>query len=206
MGWGAHSIERVKATQSEKFNAPLFRSLIETLATRERWVVLDLGAARTQTIELFGRYGCRLDIANVADKLTTLNAIADPEHLQEAAEALLPAGSAEATDVVLCWDLLNYLERPALRAVMSCITARARPGTLVHALIVYSQSHMPVEPGNYIPDENNNLLDIATHSDERPAPRYSPEELSHSLPEFWIDRAMLLSNGMQEFLFRCTNE
>lgn len=206
MGWGAHSVERSEVTHSERFNAPLFRSLVLELETRERSIVLDLGAARTQTIELFGRYGCRLDIANVADRLTTLNAISDPERLRDAAEALLPARSAEATDVVLCWDLLNYLERPALHAVMSSITERARRGTLVHALIIYSQPHMPVEPGSYIPDETNSLLDIAVHSGDRPAPRYSPEDLSQSLPEFWIDRAMLLGNGMQEFLFRCTKK
>jgi len=34
------------------------------------------------------------------------------------------------------------------------------------------------------------------------APRYSPEDLGKSMGGFLIDRARLLSNGMQEFLFR----
>ena len=35
-----------------------------------------------------------------------------------------------------------------------------------------------------------------------PAPRYSPEDLGIAMGSFEIDRARLLSNGMQEFLFR----
>lgn len=201
MSWRAHATAGSQATQTDKFNAPLFRSLVEKLATRERWVVLDLGAARTQTVELLGKYGCRLDIANVSDGLDALNAIEEPERLMEAAEALLPVRNAEATDVVLCWDLLNYLKRPALRALMSCIARRTQRDSLIHALIAYTHAHMPVNPGSYIPDDDNNLLDIADHSDECPAPRYSPEDLTQCLPDFRINRAMLLSNGMQEFLF-----
>ena len=34
------------------------------------------------------------------------------------------------------------------------------------------------------------------------APRYSPEELGDHMAGFAIDRARLLNNGMQEFLFR----
>lgn len=204
MGWRAHSTARPHAAQLEKFNAPLFRSLVEKLDTRDRWVVLDLGAAKTQTVKLLSQHGCRLDVANVADGLAALNAITEPQQLIDAAEALLPARNAEPTDVVLCWDLLNYLERPALRALMSCIARRAQRDALIHALIAYTHPDMPVQPGSYVPDENNNLLDIAAHAGQRPAPRYSPEDLGHCLPDFQIDRAMLLSNGMQEFLFHCT--
>ena len=34
------------------------------------------------------------------------------------------------------------------------------------------------------------------------APRYSPEDLGKSMGRFIMDRARLLANGMQEFLFR----
>lgn len=204
MSWRAQTSARPQATQQEKFNAPLFRSLVQNLETRERWVVLDLGAARTQMVALLGQHGCRLDVANVADGLATLNALSEPRQLVNAAEALLPERNAETTDIVLCWDLLNYLELPALSALMSRVAARVQHGSLIHALIAYTHADMPVRPGSYVPDESNNLLDIATHSEQRPAPRYSPEDLGQCLPEFEIDRAMLLSNGMQEFLFRCT--
>ena len=36
----------------------------------------------------------------------------------------------------------------------------------------------------------------------RMAPRYTPEDLAHCLPRYRVERARLLRNGMQEFLFR----
>ena len=198
----ARSIERAEGAQSQKFNAPLFRSLVEALPTRNRWVVLDLGAAHTETISLFAQYRCRLDIADLADGLDELNVLQDRRQLQVTAEALLPSRSGEATDLVLCWDLLNYLERPALSAVMSCVAERSRRNTLAHALIVYSDAHMPSRPGSLVPLPDLHLVNLASQADRRPAPRYSPGDLSDCLPGYVIERAMLLGNGMQEFLFR----
>ncbi len=164
--------------------------------------MLDLGVARTQTVSLLSRYPCRLDVADLTDALHVFTDDVEPEHLPDYAEALLPTPHAEAADAVLCWDIMNYLQRPALRALMSCVAARAGPGTLVHALIVYSDTHMPARPGGFVPLEDCSLVDVAIDHREREAPRYSPHDLKHCLPDYTLERAMLLSNGMQEMLFR----
>ena len=174
----------------------------ERLDTRRRSVVLDLGAAHRQTVSFFSHYRCRLDVADLDEGLAELNAVSDPRRLADKAEALLPRCHGQSTDIVLCWDVLNYLERPALKAVMSRVAARARTGTLVHALIVYSDSYMPARPGNYIPLDDCDLFDLSAYHDEREAPRYTPEDLKRCLKDFVMDRAALLTNGMQEFLFR----
>lgn len=189
------------AAQPVRFNAPLFSKLVRRLDTDRRCVVLDLGAARTQTVALFGRYRCRLDVADLCGGLDALNAETDPRMLREAAEALLPARHGEAADVVLCWDILNYLERPALTALMSRVATRARAGALVHTLIVYSDTHMPAQAGHFIPQEDCSLTDVAVYRHEREAPRYAPIDLTNCLNGYSLERAMLLSNGMQEILF-----
>jgi len=185
-----------------RFNAPLFRSLIDHLDTDKRCVVLDLGTAHTQTVELFSRYRCRLDIADLVDGVGWLNAETEPHGSREVAEQLLPTPHAEPADAVLCWDIFNYLERPALSALMSRVAARSRPGTLVHALIVYAETHMPERPGHFIPQEDLSLLDVSVRRHEREAPRYAPTDLTDCLHAYSLERAMLLSNGMQEMLFR----
>lgn len=185
-----------------RFNAPLFKSLVDRLDTGRRCVVLDLGVARTQTVSLLGRYPCRLDVADLTDTLDVFTDDIEPEHLPDYAEALLPLPHAEAADAVLCWDILNYLDRPALRALMSRVAARAGPGAMVHSLIVYSDTHMPARPGSFVPQEDCSLVDVAIDHHEREAPRYSPYDLKHCLPDYTLERAMLLSNGMQEMLFR----
>ena len=60
------------------------------------------------------------------------------------ADALLPARRGEGADIVLCWDLINYLNKPALTAVMECIALRCKRGALAHGLVYYSAKSMPV--------------------------------------------------------------
>ena len=116
---------------------------------------------------------------------------------------LLPNRVAiDPVDVVFCWDLPNYLELHALKALMRSIGERCRGGTTVHALIYYAERKMPRSPGRFVPTEHRGLMDLSERGEWIDAPRYSPEELGDNMAGFAIDRARLLSNGMQEFLFR----
>jgi hypothetical protein len=202
MGMSRGAAVGAPSLQPAALNAPLFRSIIEGLDERKRWVVLDLGAARNETIALFSRFRCRLDIADLAQDLESLSGELEPTELERRAEALLPPQRTEATDLVLCWDLLNYLDRPALAALMGRIAARAHQGTAAHGLIVYSEAQMPTQPGRYVPREDCSLLNLSNCATLRRAPRYSPEDLTLCMPGYAIERGRLLRNGMQEFLFR----
>jgi hypothetical protein len=183
-------------------NAPLFRRLVDSLSEERRSVVLDLGPARAETVALLTPYRCRLDIADVADGLEALDQEPDPALLRERAEALLPRPRQEPVDIVLCWDLLNYLQRPAIAALMTCISVRMRPGAFAHLLIVYSGTTMPARPSRFAPLADGRLIETATTDARRPAPRYSPEDLGKCLRGVRSESATLLRNGMQEFLFR----
>jgi hypothetical protein len=183
-------------------NAPLFHSVIERLEGVGRVVVLDLGTARTETIALFGRFRCRLDIADIADGIDALNAAAASKDLRNRVEALLPTRRREPTDLVLCWDLLNYLNRPAVAALMESIANRGRHGMLAHALVFYSTPQMPLRPGCWVPVDESQIMDVAAPQPTRKAPRYTPEDLGQCMPRYSVERARLLRNGMQEYLFR----
>jgi hypothetical protein len=182
-------------------NAPLFRRLLEQQSAERRAVVLDLGPARTETVALFSQFRCRLEFADLGDSYEQLNAEAGPPP-RELIESLLPRRRQEPADIVLCWDLLNYLQQPALKACMARVAARSRPGTLVHALIAYSAPRMPARPDRYAPTADGQLLIRHTTGTECAAPRYTPEDLRHCLPDYRVESAMLLKNGMQEFLLR----
>lgn len=202
ISWRGRSSAWAEVVKPATFNAPLFRKVAERLDTGRHWVLLDLGAAHRQTVSFFSQYRCRLDVANMSEELDELNAESDPRCLENAAEALLPVRHNDTTDIVLCWDVLNYFEPAALTAMMSRVAARACSGTMLHALIAYSDDAMPVQPGNFIPLDECTLFDLSAFQEERPAPRYTPVDLAACLKGFVMDRVVLLSNGMQEFLFR----
>ncbi|HUG99033.1 MAG TPA: class I SAM-dependent methyltransferase [Gammaproteobacteria bacterium] len=191
-----------RAPEVTVLNAPLFRGLMEQMQDDARRVVLDLGPARPETVAILGRFRCRLEIVALAEGLDALNASPEPGEVREIVSELLPPRRAEAIDVVLCWDLLNYLERPTLAILMAEILERLRPGSLVHALIAYSTPRMSALPERIVPGDDYRLLHSAVTADERTAPRYSPDDLARSMPGYAVERAMLLRNGMQEFLFR----
>lgn len=184
------------------FNAPMFRSLVEQMQDDARRVVLDFGPARPETVASFGRFRCRLDIADLSGDIDTLNAISEPELLRQVVTAVLPPRRAEKSNVVLCWDLLNYLQPRTITALMREVRERLDPGALVHALIVYSGKTMAARPARIVPDDQDRLLYFPQSAQESPASRYSPEVLARCMPGYAVERAMLLRNGMQEFLFR----
>jgi hypothetical protein len=165
-------------------------------------VVLDLGPARPELVALLTPFRCRLDIADVADGLADLDAEPDAALLREKAEALLPPASREPADIVLCWDLLNYLQRPALSALMASVAGRMRPGAFAHVLIVYSGTRMSARPRNFSPLPDGRLIESASSEAQRNAPRYSSDDLRLAMRGFTAESVMLLKNGMQEFLFR----
>ncbi len=186
------------------FHAPLFYDVVARLNADERHIVLDLGTASTAMLALLGQSRCRVDVADLAhfgglDRLNT----ADQGSEQTRAAALLPTrGSGDPAELIFCWDLPNYLSLNALSALMAAIRERARPGALAHALIAYSDREMKEHPGCYVPTPEGELVDLNVPGSTITAPRYSPEDLGKHMAGFVIDRARLLSNGMQEFLFR----
>ena len=186
-------------------NAPLFQQLVEVHDPPARRVVLDLGAATTPMLALLGRNHCHVQIADIvnAHEIRRLNGAEPGEKLDELVGSLLPPHCAvDPVDLVFCWDLPNYLQPTASRALMRAIEERTQPGSMAHALIVYSERDMPDRPRRYVPTGDGQLVNHANPTAMIDAPRYSPEALGNIMSPFAIDRARLLSNGMQEFLFR----
>ena len=187
------------------FHAPLFHELMDGLGEDERHVVLDLGQASTATLTLLGRSRSCVEIVDLAHfgGVDALNTAESGHELAETADELVPQPPPnEAFDIVLCWDLPNYLSLDALTALMDAIGRRARPRALAHALIHYAEREMQARPGRFVPTEDSKLVDQSVLGATVEAPLYSPEALGKSIRYFAIDRVRLLNNGMQEFLFQ----
>ena len=159
-------------------------------------------------LALLGRSGCCVEILDLPNfgSIDQLNMAEPGPALAETAAALLPNRlTGDAIDLVLCWDLPNYLTLNALSALMTSVGRRARPGAVAHALIYYSGRDMPEHPAHFVPTADGELVDRSAPGAAIPAPRYSAEELGNGMGRFVLDRARLLGNGMQEFLFQLSS-
>ncbi len=189
-------------------SSPLFAALAAELeAAGDRVSILDLGAANGTNIEYFGRMPCALHIADAVGTLAALRPETDPETgavrtepLEAAVRDELPAPAGGAFDLVLCWDLLNYLEGPVFAAFAAHLAPLLRKGTRVHALI-WSQPRMPLAPARFRILEPGRMA-VEAGPAVRECPRYTQRDLERQLPGLRVQRSMLLRSGVQEYLFQ----
>ncbi len=182
--------------------APLFEQAIRDLDPDKRIVVLELGALRSGTVALFTAYRCRLDVADLPTNLPKLQALEEAEERRLVLQDTLCWPDAEPLDLVLCWNLLNYLRREDIRTLVEMLQPRFASHTRLHALMEYASPLMPATPGFWIPDAESRLHASQVDEEQIEAPRYKPKELERLMPQLAPERTVLLGNGLQEYLFR----
>lgn len=114
------------------FNTKALRKFLTALTSHESPVLLDLGPVVGSNVSFFGeQLGCKIFVEDI---------FADVDrHVRGAKVDTLPAflktrfSQADGTvDGVLCWDLIDYMDRPAAQALAEQLTRILRPdGTLL---------------------------------------------------------------------------
>lgn len=158
--------------------------------------MLDLGPAVGGNVEFLSQLGAKL---HIGDLYASRSMAVEGEELgQEFFEQLFPADTK--LDVVLAWDLFNYLQRKEMARLGALLRRNCRPGALVFALM-WIQKQIPAQPIRFRMQENGQLIYERRTGLERPGPRYQPAEISSLLKGFRVDRSFLLRHGIQEYLF-----
>lgn len=176
-------------------------SLFGSIQPEDRLHVLDLGPAVGSNIEsLSQRFVCKLQIGDLyrtltADQRRYHDPEADPGALLD--DALPRHG--EPYDLVLAWDLFNYLTRPQIRALATLLAERCRPGARLFAMVA-TLAEMPALPLTYLFSGEADLVYRNRPPHTRPGPRYRPAEIAALTPGFAVDRSYLLRHGIQEYL------
>jgi hypothetical protein len=193
----------VPSSAASETSSPLFHSLVERMDEDSRYEILDLGPATPENIAFFGRYHCRL---NIADCLTDLVALHKDEEdveaqLGERVRSMLPPHADRRFDIVLAWDVLNYLDKAVLRALIEDLSGSIDHNTQLHAY-VYPRQSMPERPSRFRIFPDGSLAITPGAPAERPSPCYLQPELEKLMPGLTVQRSVLLKNGIQEYLFR----
>jgi hypothetical protein len=189
--------------REEVHSSPALEALVARLSRSAPPSILDLGPAVGANVEFFSRFAGRLSIADFLGSLANDEALAVRFHEHPAAvlpELLPPPGDErELHDVVLAWDMLNYLTREQLNAVGAHLGRLTRPGAHLLALVA-TVPEIPAEPGTYRIKNGATLCYTTAGSRPRKSPRWAPAELGRSLARFTVDRSYLLRHGVQEYL------
>lgn len=188
--------------REEVHTSPALEALVARLERSAPPSVLDLGSAVGANVEFFSRFAGRLSIADFHGSLTTDETLAVRFHEHPAAvlpELLPPQEAHQGYDVLLVWDLFNYLTREQMQALGTHLGRLARPGAHLLALVA-TATEIPAEPRSYRIEEGRSLRYTTSVTRPRKSPRWAPAELGRSLPDFTVDRSYLLRHGVQEYL------
>ncbi len=184
--------------------SPLLYDLIAGCDPERKHFVLDLGPACGANVASLSHLHCRLTIGDCLEELAD---VAPPEEddegdaLHAALEQVLPCRPPGELDLVLCWDVLNYLSRPVLATFADQLSRCLKPGAQLHAIISPLES-IPAGPGHYEMMGEGRLRIRHEATGTRPSPRYHQPDLERLMPWFVVVRSVLLSSGVQEYLFR----
>jgi len=109
------------------FVTKALRKLLTSLVSRELPVLLDLGPVVGSNVSFFGeQLGCKIFVEDIFADLD--------RHVREGKVDTLPGFlqtrflQADSTvDGILCWDLIDYLDRAAAQALAAQLTRVLRP-------------------------------------------------------------------------------
>jgi len=165
--------------------------------------VLDLGPARSANLEFFSRYGGQLTVADFYSGLRAARAATtsdEDERKAKAFAALLPFDKSTRFDLVLAWDLLNYLTPQEQHALMTCLEPYCLAGTAILAF-VSTQKEMPPAPSAYSIRDADTLVYEEREGRARPCPRYLEGDLLKRMQGLTVENRYQLRNGMLEYVF-----
>src|SRR6478752_4391735 len=100
---------------------------LQTLTSRELPVLLDLGPVVGSNVSFFGeQLGCKIFVEDIFADLDRHIREGKLERLPDFLKGRFPQAAA-SVDGVLCWDLIDYLDKASAQAVATELTRVLRP-------------------------------------------------------------------------------
>ncbi|MGI9305377.1 MAG: hypothetical protein ACR2RB_22150 [Gammaproteobacteria bacterium] len=165
--------------------------------------VLDLGPAVIPNVEFLSRYNCRVQFEDITDVISKLNSALKSEltTVERVADDLFAHDPRVRFDVVLAWDLFNYLELGAIKALIERLGRFCKKGTVLFVFVRIAEE-MPRRPTTFKFVDHHHLFYTVGSRNARPCPRYSVVDLMNQLSGFTVVRTYFMPNGMHEYLLR----
>jgi len=140
--WAAKKADRGEAPDRP---APL---ITETLATSRALpkfisalshqtspVLLDLGAVVGSNVSFFGdRLSCKMLIEDLHEDIEAAVRDRTTSELAGRLATRLTTAVTQPVHGILCWDVFDYLDKPAARALAGCLRGLLQPKGLLHGL------------------------------------------------------------------------
>jgi hypothetical protein len=174
---------------------------LASLQTSNNPLLLDLGPVVGSNVTFFGeQLGCRLRVEDVAKDID--------RHVKDGTVDQLPAFFAKrfpqapgTVDGVLCWDVLDYLDRPAAQALATALSALLRPDGCLLGFFSTAEQHDAIYTKYVVVDEST--LRYRTYPATRPRQRSLLNgDIIKLFKDLRVTDSFLMKSKLREMLFR----
>ncbi|WP_226648653.1 hypothetical protein [Microbulbifer variabilis] len=161
--------------------------------------VLDLGCLSFGTTQTFLELSCQTFIEDLRSLLLEINALDAQTRASRLSEHLTKKPQRIKIDVVLCWDLFNFMEPELITRLIEEIQPHLKSGTIFHTML-YTGT-MPTAPADF-----KRLSGFTFNSEhltlQEPLPtyRYSSLNLMKTMGNVSLRASLLHRKGMRKDL------
>lgn len=186
-------------------NSPLLFDVLESLSQTGYFQLLDIMPANTSLLDVLSSHHCKLFLPGCIKALMRLRT-SEHDTPQKLQRALCQAfGFNRDThvklDLLLLWDLPNYLPNTILSALIEYLLPYTNNDARLHCYI-YTGQEMPDTPASYQFAARQKIWIELQSERTTSAPVHYQEALHKLLAPFVVQRSILLSNGLQEYVLR----
>lgn len=177
------------------------QKFLASLQTAENPLLIDLGPVVGSNVTFFGeQLGCRLRVEDVTKDID--------RHVKDGTLEQLPeffskrfAQPAGTVDGILCWDVLDYLDRPAAQALATALASMLRPDGCLLGFFSTAEQRESVYTKYVVVDEGT--LRYRTY----PAARARQRNLLNGdiiklFKDLRVTDSFLMKSKLREMLFR----
>jgi methyltransferase family protein len=183
------------------FATKALRKFLSSLTARELPVLLDLGPVVGSNVSFFGeQLGCKIFVEDI---FADLDRHVRTEKLDELPDFLSKrfTHAAGSVDGVLCWDIIDYLDRPAAQALAAEVTRVLRPEGALLGFFGTAQARETRYTKYIVMDEVN----LKHRSYEAARGRQAillNRDILRLFAGLRVSDSFLLQNNLREILFR----
>ena len=183
------------------FSTKALRKFLGTLSAKEAPVLMDLAPVVSGNLNFFGDHlGCKVLIEDVYGEVERHAKAGTLEELP-AVFATRFAHADASVDGILCWDLMDYLDRPAAQALADQLTRMLRPEG---ALLAFFGTAQPRDAHytRYIIVDDVNLRYRAYPASRGRQAILANRDIIRLFDRLRVSDSFLLQNNLREILFR----
>lgn len=172
--------------------APGIAALFDGVAEGGGHTLLDLGVASSANLAAYGFYADRVRFAGVVGG-------APPDEGWVTRLQAVPGFPGYAYDVVVAWNLFDFVPKADRRLVVDHLVRITAPGARLY-MVVDMSGGGSVEPTRYTLQEGGRLATEPVGSAVPAAPALLPAEVERLLDPFRVAHAFTLRSGQREYM------